>query len=219
MHRLIRQTIPVLAWLHAVLAKKKRLEVNFVGSVRPYGWGWFPLEMCLGQRCAHLPTPLLFLSVSLTMLSWHKVWSSCGKHSRSKTGRDHLQVDAPCSASYMQKTVSWPVPIFSPICVLFHYPCLLKLSFFLFLPWLSCNLFYFPTNFLMQQCTWKTNNQMDPTSMCRVSKNCIIWDNKLLRTLSYWKNHCFCGTIGSLTLMAGKHFLQRFLFKHKIWKR
>lgn len=56
---------------------KKKKEVNAVGSVSPSGWGWYPLEMCLGQRYAHSLSLPLSLPLSLSLSCWVGISYDC----------------------------------------------------------------------------------------------------------------------------------------------
>lgn len=70
-----------------MLDKEKRLEANAFGSLNPSGWGWFPLEMCLGQRCAHSSTLSPVLSL---LLCWVGASYDCPEV--SDQGQGHREI-------------------------------------------------------------------------------------------------------------------------------
>lgn len=126
--RLIRQTTPAL--LSCLIAccvgqkKKEKLEVNAFGSVNP---PWVE-EISSGDVLRSALCPLS-LCLSLSVLSWHKLWMSWCKRSRSETQRLAAGIWSTLSQLHTQKqNLLYTLPRLCPLISLFC-PLFIHLSF------------------------------------------------------------------------------------------
>lgn len=107
-----------LSCLIACCVGQKKLEVNAVGSVSPPGWGWYPPEMCLGQRYTHA----LPLCPSLSPFPcWVGISYDCPEVSTQGQREGEITCKhMNCTEPVRCRTVPSGCPLFFLLCPLFQ---------------------------------------------------------------------------------------------------